>query len=471
MFRLEKIFQNDDLTFLNFFLILKSLSIYLVIYIFSILKDNSIYDLIDFEIYIDSVYFNFSIFFTIVFFFNEIFFYKKKKHFIDNLKNDLKKDFINYLFSVLIVLISTFFIFQESIYNEQLLYLFIILSFNIFLINFFKSKVYLFLVDKNIIQKNIMLVGNYESISKIIKEKKNNINVYKCCIIFDKNENNMKEIRNEIRIPIFTINNDIRSILEYHALGQIWILDNKITNVHNMLNYVLKFSVDILIVDLSEEVEQDPSLINFKYRFSYYEKSRFHGSKLLIKIFLDKILSLFFLILLSPIIILTFIGIYLEDGFPLIFTQDRTGWDGRRFKIFKIRSLKNTKFDKTNQVQLNDDRLLKIGKLIRKFSIDEVPQFINVLIGEMSIVGPRPHMVEHDIYYSNFFKEFLKRHKTSPGLTGWAQINGLRGATPTPEVMKKRMELDLWYLNNWTPFLDILIIIKTFYIIFKYKGT
>jgi len=88
----------------------------------------------------------------------------------------------------------------------------------------------------------------------------------------------------------------------------------------------------------------------------------------------------------------------------------------------------------------------------------------------MSIVGPRPHMVEHDIYYSKIFKEFLKRHKTNPGLTGWAQINGLRGSTPNHESMRKRMEYDLWYLNNWTPLLDILIIFKTFFIIFKYKG-
>ena len=113
---------------------------------------------------------------------------------------------------------------------------------------------------------------------------------------------------------------------------------------------------------------------------------------------------------------------------------------------------------------------IKIGKFIRKYSIDEVPQFFNVLLGDMSIVGPRPHMVEHDIYYSKIFKEFLKRHKTNPGLTGWAQINGLRGATPTHESMKKRMEYDLWYLNNWTPLLDILIIFKTFFVIFKYKG-
>jgi len=88
----------------------------------------------------------------------------------------------------------------------------------------------------------------------------------------------------------------------------------------------------------------------------------------------------------------------------------------------------------------------------------------------MSIVGPRPHMVEHDIHYSSIFKSFLKRHKCSPGLTGWSQVNGYRGATPTPEVMEKRMDYDLWYLNNWTIWLDIYIILKTFYALFKYKG-
>jgi len=99
-----------------------------------------------------------------------------------------------------------------------------------------------------------------------------------------------------------------------------------------------------------------------------------------------------------------------------------------------------------------------------------MPQFINVLKGEMSIVGPRPHIVEHDIYYSGILYSFLKRHKCNPGLTGWAQINGLRGATPTPEVMRKRMEYDLWYLNNWSIYLDLYIIYRTFYALIKYKG-
>ena len=185
---------------------------------------------------------------------------------------------------------------------------------------------------------------------------------------------------------------------------------------------------------------------------------------------MDKILSIIFLIISSPILILSFFLIYLEDGYPLIFTQNRTGWDGRRFKIYKIRTLKKENFDKTIQVTDGDTRVLKIGKLIRKYSIDEIPQFFNVLMGDMSIVGPRPHMVEHDIKYSNLFENFLKRHKCNPGLTGWAQVNGLRGATPNTENMRKRMEYDLWYLNNWNIFLDIYIILKTFYVIFKYKG-
>ena len=180
--------------------------------------------------------------------------------------------------------------------------------------------------------------------------------------------------------------------------------------------------------------------------------------------------SWLFLLLASPILVVSIILIIIEDGFPIIFTQNRTGWDGRRFKIYKLRTLKKENFDKTVQVHQGDKRVLKIGKLVRRYSIDELPQFLNVFFGDMSIVGPRPHMVEHDIQYAKLFDNFLKRHKCNPGLTGWAQVNGLRGATPNPENMKKRMEYDLWYLNNWTLILDFYIILKTFYIVFKYRG-
>jgi len=288
-------------------------------------------------------------------------------------------------------------------------------------------------------------------------------------MLIDKSNKEIIKLRSELKIPIFNINEDVRSLLEYHSLGQIWILNDDKIDLEEMIKIVIKFSVDILIIHLLR-VKHNINSINQKYSYENLEISKFYGTKLLMKILIDKLLSLFFLITTSPIILISMLIIFIEDGFPLFFTQDRTGWDGRRFKIFKLRSLKNIKFKKTEQVISGDKRLLKIGKFIRKFSIDELPQFFNVLKGDMSIVGPRPHMVEHDILYSNLFNEFLKRHKANPGLTGWAQVNGLRGPTQNKELMKKRMEFDLWYLNNWSLYLDFKIILMTFIIIFKHKG-
>jgi exopolysaccharide biosynthesis polyprenyl glycosylphosphotransferase len=473
MFRLEKIFQQNDLLFINLLIFLKTFIVYLSIYIFSILEFNSIYDLLKFHIYIESNYFYFSFCLT-SFYLLSLFIFNTKQNkykisFLYFLLNDITAIFIATLISYLI-----FFIFKIDFnININIIGALIISIINLSLLKVISNFIYNKLLDENIIQRNILLVGSVENIKKILNEKKDKINIYKCCFLRSYNDRDLLKSRHEIKIPIFTQKADIRSILEYHALGQVWILDDKKSDlVEYYLKFVIKFSVDILILDLSPDLKSSSKdLINHKYEYKNYEISKFHGSNLFIKIVIDKMLSIFFLLLLSPVIILSIIFIYIEDGFPILFTQDRTGWDGRRFKIFKLRSLKKHKFDKTVQVSKADDRLLKIGKIIRRFSIDEVPQFFNVLNGDMSIVGPRPHMVEHDIHYSKLFKSFLKRHKTTPGLTGWAQVSGLRGATPTPDHMKKRMDADLWYMNNWSIWLDLFIILKTFYIIFSKPGS
>jgi len=327
------------------------------------------------------------------------------------------------------------------------------------------------LIEKNIIQKNIMVVGTYHEIKKILHENFHKINIFKCCLMIDFKENDIRYIKSELKIPIFNDEDDIRSILEYHALGQIWILNGDENKKKKAFNKIIKFSVDILNVDLNGTLNlKGKELLGNKFDYQFYERSRFYGISLFFKILIDKFLSIFFLIIASPLLIVSSILILIEDGRPILFTQNRTGWDGRRFKIYKLRSLKKIIFDKTEQVTKDDKRLLKVGLFLRRFSIDELPQFFNVLKGEMSIVGPRPHMVEHDIYYSILFDSFLKRHKCNPGITGWAQVNGLRGATPDPELMKRRMEFDIWYLNNWTVYLDVYIILKTFYALIKYKG-
>ena len=465
MFRLEKIFQNDDLLFLNVYIFVKTFVLFLTIYIFSILEFNSIHDLSNFTIFENSKFYNFSIYLSSLYFIIS-FFFRLKKRYVINFLTFLQQDIQPFILSLLLTF--TLFFFLNVNFNITITLLLVIIIFNLFILKKIINYFYNFLIDENIIQRNIMLIGSVDSIRLILEDNLDTINIYKCCLIAEKNSEIINKLRLEFKIPIFSDNDDIRAILEYHSLGQIWILDDKTKNIDSYLNKILKFSVDLLVVNLKDKpILGSENIINNKYQFINYEISRFYGFNLFIKILVDKILSLFFLIMLAPVFILSLLFLYLEDGYPLFFTQDRTGWDGRRFKIFKIRSLKKGKFDTKVQVIQNDNRLLKIGKFIRRFSIDELPQFYNVLIGDMSIVGPRPHMVEHDILYSGLFKSFLKRHKASPGLTGWAQVSGFRGSTPTSDLMRKRMEHDLWYLKNWTIWLDFYIILKTFYVIFK----
>ena len=469
MFRLEKVFQNDDSGFILFSNFIKSALLLLVTYIFVILIDNSIYELSDYTIYTKSNFFIYSIFLSITYFILS-FYLKNKKEYKKNFLSFLKEDIFNIFFSV-IFSFAIIFIFQFDFKLDiEFIYLIIVHITTLFLTKLYFNNLYKKLIDKNIIQKNIMIVGSYEDIKKLLSEKFEKILIFKCCIITDLNKLNLKLLRSEIKFPIFNENEDIRSILEYHSLGQIWILNGK-KNKSDLLSKIFKYSVDTLNIKLEEVPNiKGKKLIANKYDFEFYEMSRFYGVNLFLKILIDKFFSLIFLIIASPVLIISALAIYIEDGFPILFKQNRTGWDGRRFKIYKLRSLKKVNFDKTLQVTKDDKRLLKIGKFIRRYSVDELPQFFNVLNGDMSIVGPRPHMVEHDIHYSALFSNFLKRHKCNPGLTGWAQVNGLRGATPKPEIMEKRMDYDLWYLNNWTIWLDLYIIFKTFYALFKFKG-
>lgn len=146
---------------------------------------------------------------------------------------------------------------------------------------------------------------------------------------------------------------------------------------------------------------------------------------------------------------------------PVFFCQKRTGYNGKSFKIFKFRSMKvNADADKLQATE-NDPRKTKFGDFLRRSSIDELPQFINVLKGDMSIIGPRPHMEFHTEKYSALISDYMVRHLAKPGITGWAQINGCRGETKTVEEMKDRVEHDIWYIEHWTPLLDMEIFFKT----------
>ena len=474
MFRLEKIFQQDDFFFINIVKLIKGFLIFLSIYIFSILEFNSIFDLLNYNIYKESKYFYLSIYFPIIYFLFLSMVQTIKKKYVTNFSNFWLSDIIP-LFITLPFSLYVFFIFKiDFIIDINILYLLILITCNLLILRKFLLVLYNNLMNNNLIQRNIMLVGSIESIEKILKEKKDTIHIYKCCVTKTDATNTIEKARMILKIPVFTEIAEMRLILEYHELGQIWILDNN--EGKNFINYfidlLIRFPVDIIIINLKDSLKNNlnlpPSenLINNKYSYSNYQTSRFYGFNLLIKILMDKILTLVILLLLSPICVLAMIFIFIEDGFPIFDSEESAGWDGRRFNVHKLRTHKKNQLDKTVIVNKNKEHL-KIGKIIRRFHIDELPQFINILKGDMSIVGPRPHILKEDLAYAKVFRQFLKRNKTSPGLTGWAQVNGFRGVNPSNDNMKKRMEHDLWYMNNWSIWLDVYIILKTVLIFFS----
>jgi len=183
---------------------------------------------------------------------------------------------------------------------------------------------------------------------------------------------------------------------------------------------------------------------------------------------LDLVVSLFVTVfVLSWLIPLIGILILLEWGRPIFFKQLRTGKDKKPFYCWKFRSMRKNKDADLRQASKDDTRVTTLGKFLRKSSLDEFPQFINVLRGEMSLVGPRPHMLKHTSDYSKVVNDYMVRQFIKPGITGWAQINGYRGEISNPEQIRMRVNKDLWYLENWTLWLDIRILFLTIYYVFK----
>lgn len=188
----------------------------------------------------------------------------------------------------------------------------------------------------------------------------------------------------------------------------------------------------------------------------------FTGVNGLIKRTSDIILSLMILILVSPVMLAVAIGVKRSSPGPILFKQRRYGLDGKEIIVYKFRSMIVCEDGPdVPQARRNDPRVTPFGTFIRKTSLDEFPQFFNVLQGRMSIVGPRPHAIAHNETYRKMIKGYMVRHKVKPGITGWAQVNGYRGETETLEKMKGRIDYDLAYLRNWSLRLDLLIIMKT----------
>ncbi|HTE93954.1 MAG TPA: undecaprenyl-phosphate glucose phosphotransferase [Bradyrhizobium sp.] len=194
----------------------------------------------------------------------------------------------------------------------------------------------------------------------------------------------------------------------------------------------------------------------------------FYGINGLIKRASDIVLASTIVALVLPLMLAIAIGVKLSSPGPILFKQRRYGLDGKEIIVYKYRTM--TVLEDGNvimQATRNDRRVTRFGALLRQTSLDELPQFFNVLQGRMSVVGPRPHAVAHNEMYRRLIKGYMIRHKVKPGITGWAQVNGLRGETDTLDKMQLRIEHDLDYLRNWSLQLDLQIVVKTVFVLLK----
>jgi putative colanic acid biosynthesis UDP-glucose lipid carrier transferase len=192
----------------------------------------------------------------------------------------------------------------------------------------------------------------------------------------------------------------------------------------------------------------------------------FHGMDAVMKRVTDVVLASCALLLLAPLMVLIAMAVKLTSAGPVLFRQRRYGLNGEEILIYKFRSMTVCE-DGTvvNQATKGDQRVTPLGRILRSTSLDELPQLLNVLEGKMSVVGPRPHAVAHNELYRKLINGYMIRHKVRPGITGWAQVHGLRGETQSVEKMRERIQFDLEYLSHWSPWMDVKIIFKTLWVI------
>jgi Undecaprenyl-phosphate glucose phosphotransferase len=184
--------------------------------------------------------------------------------------------------------------------------------------------------------------------------------------------------------------------------------------------------------------------------------------EVLVKRAFDVMVATIALVLLSPLMLLISLALRIESKGPVLFAQRRYGFNQQTFRIFKFRTMTTSEDGPTIvQATRDDPRVTRVGRILRRYNLDELPQLVNVLTGQMSLVGPRPHALAHDHEYEEKISLYARRHNVKPGITGWAQVHGLRGLTDSDDKMRSRVDHDLWYIDNWSLWLDVVILLRT----------
>lgn len=251
-----------------------------------------------------------------------------------------------------------------------------------------------------------------------------------------------------------------------------WTGDEALTHAVNDLK---ELPINVYIsTDLSGyQLEFRPAFGTFE-RLPMFEvvQRPISGWSQLLKTLEDYVISALLLLLVSPVMLITAIAIKLESKGPVLFKQRRLGFNNHEFSIYKFRSMYQQDDPEivTRQATKGDPRITRVGRFIRRTSIDELPQILNVLNGSMSLVGPRPHAIDHNEQFGRAVRGYFARHKVKPGITGWAQVNGYRGETDSEEKLKGRVERDIYYAENWSLLFDLRILISTALVVLFQKN-
>lgn len=358
-------------------------------------------------------------------------------------------------------------VFREGqVVNNQ----FLILSSIFVSVTFFKLLSFFLLKRYRALGNNFrttVILGFDESAKKIIKifESKANMGYKFLGFFSDREHKNQSYLGKIYDVFDFVTKNEVDQI--YCSLSSL--SKSQITEIN-------KFSIEKgitlkLIPDSSELYSKNQEIEFYDDTITILNVKKLpfeFAENFYIKRIFDVIFSLFIcLFFLSWIIPILWVLVKLESKGPLIFKQQREGLNGNKFVCYKFRSMKINDLSDQVHATKNDERVTKIGAFLRKTSMDELPQFFNVLSGDMSVVGPRPHLESLSIIYQKEVQDYLKRHIVKPGITGLAQVSGYRGEIKKKSDIKNRVRLDIFYIENWSLFLDIKIIIKTILNVFK----
>ncbi len=344
---------------------------------------------------------------------------------------------------------------KQSAYFIAILGAYIILSRSLF---FVVNKWYR---KKGLSYKNIVIVGNnhnVDSLIELINERKDFGLRLSTHFVINNRTGNQKLLNlNVFKDELEKVKPDYIYICLNNGLDKDSI--NEIVSiaegVYATIGYIPDNIMDSLQTLEVNYLDSFPILTYKKYPLD-------HSINQIIKRTFDIVFTLFaFVTLLWWLLPILAVAVYFSQGAPILFAQKRNGLNGKEFNCLKFRTMRPHKLNDLKPTERNDPRVTKLGRILRKTSLDELPQFFNVLKGEMSIVGPRPHMVSENESYSEIINRYSLRHYVKPGITGLAQVRGYRGAVDTEKDMEKRIRTDIYYVRNWSFLLDLLIIYKT----------